>query len=221
MGEREGTLFLDFDGVMNSRAWLKKVAWEHKAEATTTKWSDAKGATLDWWASMVDPAKVEILNRLTDDTGAWIAVSSSWRSGLKMDGLKALFEKVGITGRFAGHTENLWDFGRGSEIAEFLYGLVGGTTREQHVASLAVQRIVIIDDEPSEMRCLRARVVQTTMETGMTERHAAVARKMLAQQVGPKLADRLVSLAVNTRRRLDEGKGHHPFDTDSAGNPKA
>ena len=217
-GSRNCTLFLDHDGVMNHRAWLKTVNWSKGPKDDDLLWGSTEftQGEIEWWASMVDPAKVAILNRITDETGCWIAVSSTWRLNLGLTGLEALYKCVGITGKLAGHTPGLGDFGRGAEIATFLWELLYHSKgRACAIEGLAKQAIAVVDDDPADMRCLRSRLTTTTMENGLTEKHALRIIKHLRTPIGPRLADRIYSLAANTERYAPQG--HFPHDADSTG----
>jgi len=73
-----------------------------------------------------DPESVEYLNSITDETGAKIVVSSSWRSGRTVDDLQKLFQSVGITGEVIDKTSRLnfanWNTSvpRGCEIEHWI-----------------------------------------------------------------------------------------------------
>ena len=84
-------IFLDFDGVLNSRAWI---------QSTRAKASSAIEQNL----GMFDPAAVERLNFITDETKAKIVLSTSWRLMFSLSDLIVLLQKVGTTGEVVGAT---------------------------------------------------------------------------------------------------------------------
>lgn len=101
-------LFLDIDGVLNHEKWYR----EHV--------NDHRDSFKEWWEACFDPECVDRLNKILEETGARLVVSSSWKGDRE---LKRYFEKVGITTDFD-ITPNLHFNGRwpdrGDEINEFL-----------------------------------------------------------------------------------------------------
>lgn len=120
------------------------------------------------------PDCVACLNWLTDQTGAGIVISSSWRkTGLTV--MRAKFREWGVTGQVVGATPYFgrvivppWrGFPRGMEIQAYL-SLVG-----------PVKSFVILDDE-ADMLHLLPKLVQTSYTTGLTPAAAELARQILA-----------------------------------------
>jgi hypothetical protein len=104
-------LFLDIDGVLNHEEWYRERVRNRKRN--------------EWWEDCFDPECVKRLNRILEETGAKLVVSSTWRSDQK---LKHYFETIGITTDFditpnitheLPNGEIYWP-DRGEEIEEFL-----------------------------------------------------------------------------------------------------
>ena len=76
-------LFLDIDGVLNHDVWFNSPSY--------------KNNQANWQVSMFDPACVERVNRILQETGAKLVVSSSWRD---MADLAAIFKGVGLPTEF-------------------------------------------------------------------------------------------------------------------------
>jgi hypothetical protein len=145
-------IFLDIDGVLNSERFFEM---------------NAQG--LEFGHSQLDPDAVERLNRLIEETGAKVVISSSWRHVWSRDEIVRMLEKrgfkhgdtiIGITPTLAGP--------RGDEVAEWL-----GTDDERRRIDpdhSDVESYVILDDSDDfhdpEMR---ERFVNTTWEIGMTD----------------------------------------------------
>jgi len=92
-------LFLDFDGVLNSRRfYVARPSHEFK----------------------LDPVAVERVNRLLERTGAKVVVSSVWRIGRSIEALQAVLEEYGFRGKVIGRTPRLRAAVRGEEIREWL-----------------------------------------------------------------------------------------------------
>lgn len=76
-------LFLDIDGVLNHDEWFESEQYKkHQG---------------NWQKSMFDPECVARVNKILEDTGAELVVSSSWRN---MSDLKDIFAGVGLPTKF-------------------------------------------------------------------------------------------------------------------------
>lgn len=80
-------IFLDIDGVLNHQQWYGSELYKD----FPSKENYERQQFCTW--------TIELLNNLTDETGAKIVVSSSWRLGRTVQQLQELFELVGITGK--------------------------------------------------------------------------------------------------------------------------
>lgn len=92
-------LFLDIDGVLNHQDWYHKIRFSKKYPYRD-----------------FDPDCVNRVNRILNETGAKLVISSSWRLDSK---LYATFEKVGLPTNFE-KTPWVSDVIRGVEIQFFL-----------------------------------------------------------------------------------------------------
>ena len=149
-------IFLDIDGVMNNNPFIVKTQHEEGFQAYMSKF---------------DPGCVKNLNRILDAVpDAKIVVSSSWRLHYKTNSsLRRLLMENGIdAGRFVGVTpkRGVHPEARGNEIELWL--------REHDI----VESLVILDDD-SDMAHLLPRLVQTDIESGLTEKDADKAIQML------------------------------------------
>jgi len=106
-------LFLDIDGVLNHEDWYK-----NKVQKNQNNFKY-------WWESCFDPDCVKRLNKILDETGVRLVISSSWRIDRE---LKKYFKTIGIptdfdiTPSLAREDENgmyIWP-SRGEEIEVFL-----------------------------------------------------------------------------------------------------
>lgn len=76
-------LFLDIDGVLNHDMWFSSPEY--------------KNNQANWQVSMFDPTCVERVNRILQETGAKLVVSSSWRD---MTDLPEIFAGIGLPTEF-------------------------------------------------------------------------------------------------------------------------
>lgn len=156
-------VFLDFDGVLNSHEYVRRVG----------TFGEPVGV------SGLDPDAVARLNTLVVDGCAEVVVSSSWRHGRTVRELGKILFDVGFNGKVVGKTPDcahkpdggLWHGAmRGNEIQSWL-----------HLAPLfdiEVGQFVILDDD-SDMAHLADRHIKTPFETGLTREHVDLAVKML------------------------------------------
>jgi hypothetical protein len=136
VNQSQRVVFLDIDGVLiNRRALVERRSLSQRA----------------------DPDCVAALNHITDETGAVIVVSSSWRLDYSVEELVDLLKAWGVTGSVVGKTPALdRDSVRGDEIAAWM--------KERDVQ---VSDVVILDDD-ADMRWLAPRLVQTDFKPGLT-----------------------------------------------------
>jgi hypothetical protein len=158
-------IFLDFDGVLNSHAWMR---------------ADSKRAEREGTGVMgLDPSAVSRLNWIVRETGAVVVVSSSWRYGRSVEELKGILERVGFYGVVLDKTAD-WsrdesrgiyvEQERGDEIASWLHG------RPE------VESFVVLDDD-SDMTAVQDRHVKTSFAGGLLDEHVERAIQMLGSEV--------------------------------------
>jgi len=158
-------VFLDFDGVLNYSDFIQsRVKPKHMSDyAGWKKFHEG-----------LDPGNVENLNRIIEETGAEIIISSSWRILYTVKQLKIILKSNGFRfpEKIVGRTDSLGgDKRRGDEIKKWLI---------DHRCEDAV--FVIIDDD-SDMGDLIERLVQTKwFGKGLESHHANQAIRMLNEE---------------------------------------
>jgi len=158
------TLFLDFDGILNSSDFLveKNLKEEPFME------------TIDWWGRMVNPENVKCLNKIIIETGAKVVISSTWRRGVSNENLLKILLKKGLTPKteIIGRTTTSNDEKtRGERISEWV------TLHSEEIESF-----VVLDDEGGEwMDPIRDRLVQANPAVGLTIEDAEKAIEMLGE----------------------------------------
>lgn len=143
-------IFLDVDGVLVNR---KSIFVRSAGQATA------------------DPLCVAALNRIVQETGAAIVVSSCWRIGRTVIELRELMKAWGIVGKVIGKTPLYWELERGREISKWMEDFPHD-----------VESFVILDDD-SDMGTLIPRLVQTGFDEGLTEQAADRAITLLSEAV--------------------------------------
>lgn len=154
-------IFLDIDGVLNSR--------------TSEKKNKALGFT---FTDNPDPMHIRWLNLIIQKTGALVVISSVWRKQASYLSLWRFFELQGFKGRIVGITPDLDDI-RGNEIKAWMARYENGKDwrckREEHGP---IESYVIIDDD-NDMGTLMGHLVRTKSKVGLIKRQALEAIKIL------------------------------------------
>jgi hypothetical protein len=135
-------VFLDIDGVLNSRAWVKDLG-------------------RDRGLGHLEPAACARVQRLCDDTGAKLVISSTWRLIHKRAVIGDMFRARELTTTILGMTAALHTK-RGHEIQAWL-------DASSAIADLGtIDGMVIIDDD-FDMAHLEPWHVKTDVERGFTD----------------------------------------------------
>jgi hypothetical protein len=103
-------VFLDVDGVLNSQEAVNAGRTSQNSKLTGN----------DWWANLIDPMAVQRLNRLLEQTGAKVVVTSTWRINAGVRWLQAVLEQRGFQGEVVSVTPRLHGLPRKEEIEAWL-----------------------------------------------------------------------------------------------------
>lgn len=148
-------VFLDFDGVLNSRPFLIK----SRSRMSKSGWRE--DPTDD-----IDPQAVGVLNDIIARSGAKVVISSSWRLFYGHDDLRRFLKERGLQGEpIIGQTPERFKMSdrwseRGHEIQQWL----------DDNKELGVESFVILDDN-SDMAHLMDKLVKTDFDEGLLASH--------------------------------------------------
>lgn len=154
-------LFLDIDGVMNK--FEKILLSPREATPNTMK---SLGLTLEVHKELVDR-----VNQITDATGAYIVISSSWRIGYLADWVDVVLylHNSGLKGFILGRTPSFRELRtRGEEIKAYL-----SDHKEENIVSF-----IILDDN-NDMGQYSERLILTDHQIGIQDEHVEQAIRML------------------------------------------
>lgn len=155
----EPLIFLDIDGVLNNYPGLVKLRARQVGAHDIDDSED------------MFPEHVERLNRIIQETGALVVLSSSWRRMFPLVTIVSFLERRGFRGRIIGKTPTSLSGYRGEEINRWL---------AENTSGGVPPRFVILDDG-SDMEPHQDRLVQTDMDLGLTEEDAARAISLLKE----------------------------------------
>lgn len=153
-------IFLDIDGVLNSRTFIQATQWDRGDEGLPL--TDDRVS----WERQLDPAAVARLIRIVERTDAKIVVSSSWRHALPVSQIDRILRRMGLPHCIVGRTDDMPHGCRGDEIAAWM-------ATAQRPCSF-----VILDDD-ADMAPVADRLVQTTFDLGLQDEHVERAVAML------------------------------------------
>lgn len=159
-------LFLDIDGVLNNHAWLMT----EPARMIEIP-PDDRGRPV-YYAGRFNPDLVSELNRVIDETGANIVISSSWRiMGGEM--LTNVFELVGIKGKIIGLCtgDDMIDPKTNLFLGAAQRGTLIRNWLDLNGERWGVTQWAVVDDS-GDMDKVRDRFVQTDFTEGLTRENA-------------------------------------------------
>lgn len=148
-------IFLDIDGVLNSRS----------------RWQECKEVKPKDSTARFDPLAMWRMKQLVTTTGAKIVISSSWRHIFPIQEIAGFLWRYGIPREAViGKTARIGR--RGHEIRNWLN-------------KYPVENYVIIDDDPDAGSggVDRSRVVKTDWETGFLADHMFQAQNLLGKKI--------------------------------------
>jgi len=177
-------IFLDFDGVLNSRRFMLECAEGGRSGVTG-----------------LDPKAVAHLNRICRQTGAAIVVSSSWRIGRTLEQLREVLREAGCTAAVEDATPRSYEIADAKLARAFAERGIGLTDEEAgHVLVAAkgrgreidawlskregkVESFVVLDDD-SDVAPHGDRHVKTTFADGLMGEHVPLALEILSRPWG-------------------------------------
>lgn len=166
-------LFLDFDGVLNSKSYLR--AWLKKNRSVLTRFhtdpTTPPEKLFAFEASKIDRVAVRRVNRIIKATGAHVVVCSSWRHYHPLPRLRQMLRARGFVGKIIGVTPTILDAERGHECAAWL------ATHRYAVWSFAA-----LDDD-TDYEPMMDRLVRTSVKgyrtDGLKDKHVSAAIGLL------------------------------------------
>jgi hypothetical protein len=171
-------IFLDIDGVLNHEKWYKK-RQHFKGGLDQKEWSDC------YPFYEFDPESIDRLNKIIDQTGAVVVVSSTWRHSRRVEDLQEILEKVGFTGKVIDTTPSInarigpesagYTVPRGCEIDWWLktkkFQRINWSKERQleHIEASEVKNYIILDDDSDMLYGQREHFVKTNWKDGLTD----------------------------------------------------
>lgn len=171
-------LFLDIDGVLNSENWFAYRIYCVKNNMVNIlmNFVDTDDRNIKHKLTMLDDRAIANLNRIIEETGCKVVLSSSWRSSIESENIftQDLLKLKGFKYEFYDVTPRLWfsDFStrRGEEIKFWL-----DKESEKH----EIESFVILDDDSDMLPEQMNNFVHVDGQVGLTDRDVLTAIKIL------------------------------------------
>ena len=171
-------LFLDIDGVLNSENWFAYRIYCVKNNMVNIlmNFVDTDDRNIKHKLTMLDDRAIANLNRIIEETGCKVVLSSSWRSSIESENIftRNLLKLKGFKYEFYDVTPRLWfsDFSirRGEEIKFWL-----DKESEKH----EIESFVILDDDSDMLPEQMNNFIHVDGQVGLTDRDVLTAIKIL------------------------------------------
>ena len=171
-------LFLDIDGVLNSENWFAYRIYCVKNNMVNIlmNFVDTDDRNIKHKLTMLDDRAIANLNRIIEETGCKVVLSSSWRSSIESENIftQNLLKLKGFKYEFYDVTPRLWfsDFSirRGEEIKFWL-----DKESEKH----EIESFVILDDDSDMLPEQMNNFIHVDGQVGLTDRDALKAIEIL------------------------------------------
>ena len=171
-------LFLDIDGVLNSENWFAYRIYCVKNNMVNIlmNFVDTDDRNIKHKLTMLDDRAIANLNRIIEETGCKVVLSSSWRSSIESENIftQNLLKLKGFKYEFYDVTPRLWfsDFSirRGEEIKFWL-----DKESEKH----EIESFVILDDDSDMLPEQMNNLIHIDVQVGLTDRDVLTAIEIL------------------------------------------
>ena len=171
-------LFLDIDGVLNSENWFAYRIYCVKNNMINIlmNFVDTDDRNIKHKLTMLDDRAITNLNRIIEETGCKVVLSSSWRSSIESENIftQNLLKLKGFKYEFYDVTPRLWfsDFSirRGEEIKFWL-----DKESENH----EIESFVILDDDSDMLPEQMNNFIHVDGQVGLTDRDVLTAIEIL------------------------------------------
>ena len=171
-------LFLDIDGVLNSENWFAYRIYCVKNNMVNIlmNFVDTDDRNIKHKLTMLDDRAIANLNRIIEETGCKVVLSSSWRSSIESENIftQNLLKLKGFKYEFYDVTPRLWfsDFSirRGEEIKLWM---------DKESEKNEIESFVILDDDSDMLPEQMNNFIHVDGQVGLTDRDVLTAIEIL------------------------------------------
>lgn len=171
-------LFLDIDGVLNSENWFGYVQYciNNDMYNRVLNFVEINDEHIKRKLSMIDDRAIANLNRIVEETGCKVVLSSSWRSPNESENIftQYLLKLKGFKYELYGVTPRIWakEFGtqRGKEIKVWM---------DKESEKNEIESFVILDDDSDMLPEQMNNFVHVDGQVGLTDKDVFTAIEIL------------------------------------------
>lgn len=171
-------LFLDIDGVLNSENWAgyRLYCIKNNMYDRVLNFIDTNDENTEHTLTMIDDRAIANLNRIVEETGCKVVLSSSWRSSRESENVftQYILKLKGFKYELYGVTPRLWhkEFGtqRGEEIQSWM---------NKELEKNEIESYVILDDDSDMLPEQMNNFIHVDANIGLTYSDVCKAIKIL------------------------------------------
>lgn len=171
-------LFLDIDGVLNSQNWFGYMQYCIKNDMydRVLNFTEINDEHIKRKLSMIDDRAIANLNRIVEETGCKVVLSSSWRSSRESDNafIEYIFKLKGFKYELYDVTPRIWakEFGtqRGEEIKVWM---------DKESENNEIGSFVILDDDSDMLPEQMNNFVHVDGQVGLVDKDVFTAIEIL------------------------------------------
>ena len=172
-------LFLDIDGVLNSENWFgyRLYCIKNNMFNEVINFVNTNDERIKYKLSMIDDRAIANLNRIIEETGCKVVLSSSWRSCVETENtlIEYLLKLKGFKYELYDVTPRLWfndsSIKRGEEIQLWM---------DKESEKNEIESFVILDDDDSDMLPEQMNnFIHVDGQVGLTDRDVFAAIEIL------------------------------------------
>lgn len=171
-------LFLDIDGVLNSSNWFDYVQYciKNDMRDRVLNFVEINDEHIKRKLSMIDDRAIANLNRIVEETGCKVVLSSSWRSSRESDNafIEYIFKLKGFKYELYDVTPRIWvkEFGtqRGEEIQLWM---------DKESEKNEIESYVILDDDSDMLPKQMSNFIHVDGQVGLIDKDVFTAIEIL------------------------------------------
>ena len=171
-------LFLDIDGVLNSQNWFgyRLYCIKNNMYDRVLNFIDTNDENTEYKLNMIDDRAIANLNKIVEETGCKVVLSSSWRSSSESENVftQYILKLKGFKYELYDVTPRLWhkEFGtqRGEEIQLWL---------DKESEKNEIESYVILDDDFDMLPEQMNNFIHIDGQVGLTDKDVCKAIKIL------------------------------------------
>ena len=171
-------LFLDIDGVLNSENWLgyRLYCIKNNMFNEVINFVNTNDERIKYKLSMIDDRAIANLNRIIEETGCKVVLSSSWRSCVEAENTltEYLLKLKGFKYELYDVTPRLWDKEFGTQRGEEIQSWVNKESEKHEIESY-----VILDDDSDMLPEQMNNFIHVDGQVGLIDRDVVAAIEIL------------------------------------------